>query len=89
MIRRGTGRARLGLGLAAAVVLGVVGCGAPGAQQAGGADEVVTPVKPTSPIALTLLDGAGNITVNRAIYDNFAKAHPELVSSINYQSQWQ
>ncbi|WP_433557066.1 extracellular solute-binding protein [Pseudonocardia xinjiangensis] len=85
MISRGTGRGRLGLGLAAAVLLGLAGCGAPGAQQTG-ADEVVTPERPTSPIALTLLDGAGNLTGNKVIYDNFAKAHPELVSGISYQT---
>ena len=86
MIRRGPGRGGWGIGLAAAVVLGLAGCGAPGAQNAGGQDEVVTPVEPSAPIALTLLDGAGNVTVNRAIYDGFAAAHPELVSSIDYQS---
>jgi putative spermidine/putrescine transport system substrate-binding protein len=86
VIRRGTGGGRLGVGLVAAALLGLAACGAPGAPSAGGENEVVTPVKPTSPIALTLLDGAGNVTVNRAIYDNFAAAHPELVSRIDYQS---
>ena len=64
---------------------GLAGCGALGAQNAG-EQEDITPVEPSAPIALTLLDGAGNVTVNRAIYDNFAAAHPELVSSIDYQS---
>lgn len=86
MIRRGPGGGRIGLGLIAAAVLALTACGAPGAPTAGGNGEAVTPVKPSSPIVLTLLDGAGNVTVNRAIYDNFAAAHPDLVSSINYQS---
>jgi putative spermidine/putrescine transport system substrate-binding protein len=83
--RRAPRGARWGIGLAATVVLGVAGCGAPGAPTAG-QDEPITPARPASPIALTVLDGAGNVTVNRAIYDGFAAAHPELVSSINYQS---
>jgi putative spermidine/putrescine transport system substrate-binding protein len=86
VIRRGPGGGRLGLGLLAAAVMALTACGAPGAPSAGGQDEAITPVKPSSPIVLTLLDGAGNVTVNRAIYDGFAAAHPELVSSINYQS---
>jgi putative spermidine/putrescine transport system substrate-binding protein len=86
VIRRGPRGARLGLGLVAAAVMALTACGAPGAPSAGGQDEAVTPVKPSSPIALTILDGAGNVTVNRAIYDGFAKAHPELVSSIDYQT---
>jgi putative spermidine/putrescine transport system substrate-binding protein len=73
-----------GIGLVAAAVLGLTACGAPGAP--GNSDEPITPARPSSPITLTLLDGAGNVTVNRAIYDGFAAAHPELVSSINYQS---
>jgi putative spermidine/putrescine transport system substrate-binding protein len=86
VIRRGPGGGRIGLGLVAAAVLALTACGAPGAPTAGGEDEAVTPVRPSSPIVLTLLDGAGNVTVNRAIYDGFAAAHPELVSSIDYQS---
>ncbi|WP_345606142.1 extracellular solute-binding protein [Pseudonocardia adelaidensis] len=84
MSRRGPGRGRLGLGAAAAAVLALTACGAPGAQNTQA--EAITPARPSSPITLTVLDGAGNVTVQRAIYDGFAAAHPELVSSINYQS---
>ncbi|HYH29452.1 MAG TPA: extracellular solute-binding protein [Pseudonocardia sp.] len=83
MIRRGARAA--GVGLVAATVLALTACGAPGAQSDAEAEDI-TPVAPSSPIALTLLDGAGNVTVNRPIYDGFAAAHPELVSSIDYQS---
>jgi putative spermidine/putrescine transport system substrate-binding protein len=77
---------RHGIGLVTAMVLALTACGAPGAQNTGEEAPAITPVKPESPITLTLLDGAGNVTVSRAIYDGFAAAHPELVSSIEYQT---
>jgi putative spermidine/putrescine transport system substrate-binding protein len=60
-------------------------CGAPGAQSsASGAPQ--GPQKPSSPITLTILDGAGDQATNGGIIANFAKANPDLVKSVQYES---
>lgn len=42
------------------------------------------PKLPTSPVALNVIDVAGNLALTQPIFDNFAKAHPELVSRFTF-----
>jgi putative spermidine/putrescine transport system substrate-binding protein len=46
----------------------------------------VDPHKPAQPITLTLLDGSGDLQVYQKIYNDFAKARPDLVSGIHYET---
>ncbi len=39
---------------------------------------------PSSPVALNVIDAAGNLALTQPIFDNFAKAHPELVSRFTF-----
>ncbi len=39
---------------------------------------------PSAPVALNVIDVAGNLALTQPIFDNFAKAHPELVSSFTF-----
>jgi putative spermidine/putrescine transport system substrate-binding protein len=73
----------LGTALLAAA-LAVTGCSAPKPKTAGSGS--LTPVKPTQPIDLTVLDGGGDLNTNKVILENFKAAHPELVKSISYQT---
>jgi putative spermidine/putrescine transport system substrate-binding protein len=70
--------------LAAAFALVASACTAPSAadKTAG----TLTPVKPSDPIDLTVLDGGGDLATNKQILENFKQAHPELVKSISYQT---
>jgi len=78
---------RLGLTVAAVLSLGLsAACGAPGTQGAQQDTAALAPVKPTKPIAITVLDGAGNLVGSKVMFDSFVKAHPDLVSSISYET---
>lgn len=47
----------------------------------------MVPVKPTSPIALTILDGGGDLAGGgQTAIEAFAKANPDLVKSVTYQT---
>ncbi|MEV8066824.1 extracellular solute-binding protein [Streptomyces sp. NPDC085995] len=64
----------------------LTGCGAPG-DGAAASSEAPTPKKPTKPIALTILDGGGDLAGGgQAAIDAFAKANPDLVSKVTYQT---
>lgn len=39
---------------------------------------------PSAPVALNVIDAAGNLALTQPIFDNFAKAHPELVSRFTF-----
>ncbi|MFT4151710.1 MAG: extracellular solute-binding protein, partial [Paracoccaceae bacterium] len=39
---------------------------------------------PSSPVALNVIDAAGNLALTQPIFDNFAKAHPEWVSRFTF-----
>lgn len=78
---------RLGLTVAATLALGLsAACGAPGTQGGQQDTAALTPVKPAKPIAITVLDGAGNLTGSKVMFDSFVQAHPDLVSSISYET---
>ncbi|WP_298802351.1 extracellular solute-binding protein [uncultured Pseudokineococcus sp.] len=74
-----------GVALASSMLLGLAACGAPGAQQQEEASDV-TPEKPSEPIAVTVLDGAGNLVGSQPMFDSFVEEHPDLVSDISYES---
>ncbi len=62
-------------------------CGAPKSGSAASATATAAPVKPTKPIALTILDGGGDLKGGgKAAIDAFVKANPDLVSSVTYQT---
>lgn len=72
----------------AVVVVGMLvacllACTPPGKYRSG-AD--VAPRKPGQPVSLTILDGSGDLAGSKVIFENFQKAHPELVKSISYQT---
>lgn len=81
--RRALGALLLVPALAGTALAGTA-CGAPRAPTPAGSGLV--PVKPTSPIDLTILDGGGDLATNKPILENFKQAHPELVKSISYQT---
>lgn len=46
----------------------------------------IVPREPAQPIELTILDGSGDLLIYQEIYDDFAKARPDLVSTIRYET---
>ncbi|MGW5640684.1 extracellular solute-binding protein [Streptomyces sp. NPDC003832] len=64
----------------------LAGCGAPGSDTSSSAEDL-TPKKPSKPIALTVLDGGGDLTGGgQAAIDAFVKDNPDLVSKVTYQT---
>ena len=63
-------------------------CGAPtSASSSSSAASTGAPVKPSSPIALTILDGGGDLKGGgQAAIEAFVKANPDLVSGVTYQT---
>lgn len=63
-------------------------CGAPtSATTSSSSSSPQTPVKPTTPIALTILDGGGDLKGGgQAAIAAFVKQNPDLVSSVTYQT---
>jgi putative spermidine/putrescine transport system substrate-binding protein len=73
--------ALLAIGLLWAATL--AGCSPPSLSTA---PPDVEPRKPAQPITLTILDGSGDLQVYQKIYNDFAKARPDLVSTIRYET---
>ncbi len=63
------------------VVLGsLAGAAAFGLRSRAGA----APAMPSSPVALNIIDVAGNLQLTRPAFQDYAKANPKLVSGINF-----
>jgi len=83
--------ARLGAGL---LVLGLAltACAAPktGSSAAGTGASAATggaiPAKPSAPVTLDILDVAGNQKLTGPMVDAFVKAHPDVISSVKWES---
>ncbi|OZB89086.1 MAG: ABC transporter substrate-binding protein [Microbacterium sp. 14-71-5] len=83
--------ARLGAGL---LVLGLAltACAAPktgssaGGTGAAAATSGGVPAKPSAPVTLDILDVAGNQKLTGPMVDAFVKAHPEIISSVKWES---
>jgi putative spermidine/putrescine transport system substrate-binding protein len=84
-------RYRLGTGLLttlAAAALVAAGCSAPstgGGASAGPSSNI--PDKPSSPVSLNVLDVAGNAQLTQGIFDDFVKAHPDIVSKYTISTE--
>jgi putative spermidine/putrescine transport system substrate-binding protein len=76
-----------------AATLGVAGllatgCGAPGSDTASAATLSAgsVPEKPSTAVTLNILDVAGNKQLTGAIFDQFAKDHPDIISSVTWET---
>jgi len=67
-----------------AVVLGVA-CAAPGSAPVAAAP-AAPPALPIKPISLDILDIAGDLAITKPIIENYVKAHPRLISGVQYES---
>ena len=70
---------------AALLVMVVAGCSAPVHRTATAPTSSSLP-KPSSPIALHILDVSGDLSTSKPMIDAFAKANPQLVSGIQYET---
>jgi putative spermidine/putrescine transport system substrate-binding protein len=63
------------------------GCGAPGGAAASKPlSSTDVPAKPSKAVALNILDVAGNKQLTGKIFDDFAKAHPDIISSVTWET---
>lgn len=75
---------------AAAVAVGLAGCGEPETKQQGSqpsdtlADLSSPPALPTKPIRLNVIDGGGDLQLSQPAIDEFVKGHPKLVDKVTY-----
>jgi len=73
----------------AVVALVVTGCAAPSsgkaAQPAAAAGSTI-PAKPSAPVSLHILDVAGNQKLTQPMIDDFSKKHPDIISSVTWES---
>jgi len=87
-------RSRKSTYLASAAIIAVAamamtGCSAPnsGAPKAPAAtDASKVPDKPSQPVTLNILDVAGNQKLTGPMVDDFVKNHPDIVSSVTWES---
>ena len=73
----------------AVVALAVTGCAAPNsgtAPQAAAAAGSTIPAKPSGPVSLHILDVAGNQKLTQPMIDDFVKQHPDVISSVSWES---
>jgi putative spermidine/putrescine transport system substrate-binding protein len=77
-------RALLGTVAVGSAVPFLAACGAPGSSSpaTSSAPPSTLPTVPSKPVALTVLDVAGNLKLTQPILDAFKAAHPEVVSGI-------
>jgi putative spermidine/putrescine transport system substrate-binding protein len=74
---------------AAVVVLAVAGCSAPNsgsATQSAAASGASIPAKPSAPVALHILDVAGNKKLTEPMINDFIKQHADIISSVTWES---
>lgn len=77
-------RGRAGvLGALAALTLVMTACGAPSANITS-LDPSSVPTAPSKGVTLNILDIAGDLQLTQGMIDNFVKAHPEIVSKVNF-----
>ncbi|MFF9105653.1 extracellular solute-binding protein [Streptomyces rubrogriseus] len=75
----------MGVTITALAAASLTACGAPGSESS--SSEPTEPKKPSKPVALTVLDGSGDLTGGgKAAIDAFVKANPDLVSGVTYQT---
>ena len=73
----------------AVIAMALTGCSAPDSGStsktpAANAGEV--PAKPSSPVTLNILDVAGNEKLTGPMVEDFVKRHPEIISSVTWES---
>lgn len=83
MITRSTARL---VAAVSAALLALAACGAPTTAADNAASSSVQPVKPSSPVALTILDAAGNLVASKPVIEKFVAENPDLVSGVTYQT---
>ncbi len=71
------------LAAAAAVALAAAACGAPSSNTPAPAGSGGIPDKPSQPVVLNVLDVAGNLQLTQGMFDNFVKAHSDVISKVN------
>lgn len=77
------------LSAAAVLALALTGCTAPNSGSTGPvatAKAGDVPAKPSAPVSLTILDVAGNQKLTGPMVDAFVKAHPDIISSVTWES---
>ena len=74
--------------VAVATLVVVTGCSAPstGAPQPAAKAGATIPAKPSAPVSLHILDVAGNQKLTQPMIDDFVKAHPDIISSVTWES---
>jgi putative spermidine/putrescine transport system substrate-binding protein len=73
----------------AVVALVATSCAAPssgGAAQSAAPAGSTIPAKPSAPVSLHILDVAGNQKLTQPMIDDFVKAHPDIISSVTWES---
>ncbi|GHJ08653.1 ABC transporter substrate-binding protein [Micromonospora humidisoli] len=68
-----------------ALAVAITGCAAPGRAPVA-APPATVPDLPTRPVVLRILDVSGVLTLTKPIIERFAQEHPQLVSSVRYES---
>ena len=72
--------------IVSAAAIALSACGAPSTATGGDASTTVQPVKPSSPVALTILDAAGDLVASKPVIEKFVADNPDLVSGVTYQT---
>jgi len=81
-----TRRCRAALvGSLAALALAMTACSAP-ENDVASVEAGDVPETPSEPVKLNILDIAGNLQLTKGMIENFAQAHPEIVSDVTYTS---
>ena len=71
---------------ATALALGLLAsCSAPSGPGTGNETGTV-PDKPSKPVAITVLDVAGDLALTQGMIDTFVKNHPDIISSVTYDT---
>jgi len=79
---------RTGIVAAASILaLGLLGsCSAPTTPSGTGSDASEVPDKPSAPVALTILDVAGDLQLTQSMIDDFVARNPDIISSVTYDT---
>jgi putative spermidine/putrescine transport system substrate-binding protein len=76
---------RIAGALAICVALAAAACSAPGSKKSSKPKPGASlPAKPSHPVALNILDVAGNLQLTQGMIDEFVKSHSDIVSGVTY-----